>query len=142
MLGIEHQVRVFVFDVLNTGIQYLLLRQKPTVEWPYAPVIGTVRPEEHMQDAVLRGVLEETGFQRPVHMMDLEDPQKDLYGEVGLVSWLYGFQAGAPSSPAAQVHPGPTVGEFAWVNFATAFELMPDNRDRDALVRLQLNLQP
>lgn len=141
MLGIEHQVRVFVFDVLNTGIQYLLLRQKPTVEWPFAPVIGTVRPDEHMQEAVLRGVLEETGFQRPVLMMDLAEPQKDLYGEIGLVSWPFAFQAGAPSSPAAEIHPGPTVGEFAWVNFARAFELVENPRDRDALVRLQLDLQ-
>ena len=141
MLGIEHQVRVFVFDVLNTGIEYLLLRQKPTVEWPFAPVIGTVRPDEQMHDAALRGVQEETGFQRPVHMMDLAVPQKDLFGGVGLVAWPFGFQAGAPSSPAAEIHPGPRVGEFLWANFARAYELMGDERDREALVRLQLDLQ-
>jgi ADP-ribose pyrophosphatase YjhB (NUDIX family) len=141
MLGIEHQVRVFVFDVLSTGIRYLLLRQKPTVEWPFAPVIGTVQPHEHMQDAVIRGVLEETGVQRPVHMMDLAAPQKDLFGEVGLVSWPFAYQAGGPSSPAVEIHPGPTVGEFTWVNFAEAFELVDGDRDREALVRLQLTLE-
>ncbi len=141
MLSIDHQVRVFVFQVLNSGIQYLLLRQKPTAEWPFAPVIGTVRPDEHMQEAVLRGVQEETGFQRPVHMMDLAVPQKDLFGEIGLVAWPFAYQAGAPSSPAAEIHPGPMVGEFAWLNFADAFEVVDDERDRESLVKLQLNLQ-
>ena len=84
---------------------------------------------------------EETGFQRPVHMLDLVVPQKDLFGEVGLVSWPFGFQAGAPSSPAAEIHPSPRIGEFLWANFARAYELMADERDREALVRLQLDLQ-
>lgn len=140
MLCIDHQVRVFVFQVLHTGIEYLLLRQKPTAEWPLGPVVGPIRPEEHMQDAVLRQVEEETGIPHPTHLMDLEVPGKELFGDVGIVEWPFAYQAGAPSSPIAPISPGPTVGEVAWMNFQQAFEHIGNDRDRDSLVRLQVQL--
>jgi 8-oxo-dGTP pyrophosphatase MutT (NUDIX family) len=141
MFRIDHQVWVFVFQVLDRGIEYLLLRQKPTVEWPFGPVIGTIRPEEHVRDTVLREVQEETGIERPVHLIDLVVPQKELFGDIGLVEWPFAYQAGAPSSPLAQVKPGPTVGDFAWMSFPKAFEEVGSDRDREALVRLQVQLQ-
>ena len=140
MLGIDHQVRVFVFQVLHTGIEYLLLRQKPTVEWPFGPVVGPIRPEEHMQDAVLRQVAEETGIGTPTHLIDLQVPGKVLFGDIGLVEWPFAYQAGAPSSPVGRIQPGPTVGEVAWMNFQEAFEQVGNDRDRDNLVRLQVQL--
>ena len=141
MLSIDHRVRVFVFQILNSGIQYLLLRQKPTQEWPFGPVVGTVRPEEHLKDAVLREVEEGTGLDRPVHLMDLVVPQKELFGDIGLVEWPYAFQAAAPSSPAPEVRPGPTIGDFAWMTFEQAFERVGTSLDRDSLVRLQISLK-
>ncbi len=140
MLGIDHQVRVFVFQVLNTGIEYLLLRQKPTIEWPFGPVIGPIHPDEHMRDAVLRQVQEETGIPKPTHLIDLLVQGKELFGDVGLVEWPYAYQAGAPSAPVAAISPGPTVGEVAWMNFEQAFEHVGNERDRDSLVRLQVRL--
>jgi NUDIX domain len=141
MLRIDHQVRVFVFQVLHTGIEYLLLRRKPTLEWPFAPVIGVVRPEEHMADTVIRQVQAETGIPQPTHLMDLLLPGKELFGDVGLVEWPFAYQAGAPSSPIAEICPGPTVGDFAWMSFPDAFETVDSERDRDCLVRLQVHLQ-
>lgn len=141
MLSIDHQVRVFVFQILNTGVQYLLLRQKPTLEWPFGPVIGTIRPEDHMRDAVLREVEEETGLHRPVHVMNLAEPQKELFGDIGLIEWPFAFQAASPRSSTPEVRPGPTIGEFAWMSFERAFELVGNSRDRDSLVRLQVSVR-
>lgn len=140
MLSIDHQVRVFVFQVLHTGVEFLLLRQKPTIEWPFGPVIGPIRPEEHVQDAVLRQVAEETGIEQPTHLIDLQVPGKELFGDIGIVEWPFAYQAGAPSAPIGRIQPGPTVGELAWMSFQEAFERVGNDRDRDNLVRLQLEL--
>lgn len=141
MFTLEHRVRVFVFQVLGTGVEYLLLRQKPRSEWPFGPVIGAVEPGEKFRDAVLREVRVETGLRRPVHLLELAAPSKELFGEVGLVEWPFAYQAGTPSDPVTSLTPGPMVGEMAWMGFEEAYQRIEATMDRDALVRLQLSLQ-
>lgn len=141
MLGIDHHVRVFVFQVLESGVEFLLLRHKPKHEWPFGPVVGVVRPEEHIQDTVLRKVQIETGIDHPTMLTDLAVPNKELFGDFGHVEWPFAYQAGTPSSPVAEIMPGPDVGDFAWLSFSQAFETVGNERDRECLVRLQLDLQ-
>jgi len=141
MFSLEHRVRVFVFQRLQQGPQYLLLRQRPRVEWPLGPVIGTVAPGEKFRDAVLREVQAETGLRRPIHLIELASPQKELFGEMGLVEWPFAWQAGTPGEPVQSLRPGPMVGELAWLGFEEAFRRIETVSDRDALVRLQMSLQ-
>jgi hypothetical protein len=141
MFTLEHRVRVFVFQVLDQGVAYLLLRQKPRDEWPLGPVIGALQPGEKFQDAVLREVRAETGLRRPVHLIELAAPQKELFGEIGLVDWPFAWQAGSPADPVPAIVPGPMVGELAWMGFEEAYRRLEASADRDALVRLQLTLQ-
>ena len=140
MFSLEHHVRVFVFQILEREIQYLLVRQKPTAEWPLGPVVGPIGPDEHIQDAVLREVREDTGIRKPLHMLELAKPSKELYGDCGLIQWPFAYQAGTPSQPIEQVVPGPRVGEFAWMGFDEAFQRIEDSCDRDSLVKLRLHL--
>ena len=141
MFALEHNVRVFVFQVLENEVQYLLLRQKPRAEWPFGPVVGAVGVAEQLQDAIVREVGVETGIRKPFHIIDLLEPTKELFGDVGLVEWPFAYQAGTPTSPIRVLTPGPMIGEFAWLRFERAFQLAENPRDRDALVRLQLHLQ-
>ena len=141
MFQLEHRVRVFVFQVLEQGTRYLLLRQRPKTEWPLGPVIGAVNPGEKLHDAILREVRAETGLRRPVHLIELAAPQKELFGEMGLCEWPFAWQAGTPQTPVHDLAPGPMVGEFAWLPFQEAFQRLEVATDRDALVRLQLSLQ-
>lgn len=141
MFTLEHRVRVFVFQLLEQGPQFLLLRQRPRAEWPLGPVIGPIAPGEKTQDAVLREVQAETGLRRPVHLIELATPQKELFGEVGLVEWPFAWQAAIAGEAAQPVSPGPMVGEFAWLRFDEAYRRIENATDRDALVRLQLSLQ-
>jgi 8-oxo-dGTP pyrophosphatase MutT (NUDIX family) len=140
MLQLEHHVRVFVFQVLDQEVQYLLLRQKPVTEWPLGPVVGTIEPCEHMQDAVVREVREETGIRKPLHVIDLQRPTKEIFGDCGLVEWHFAYQAGTPGRPVPALHPGPRVGEFAWLSFEEAFRRIEATTDRESLVKLQLRL--
>lgn len=141
MFTLEHRVRVFVFQLLEQGPRFLLLRQRPRAEWPLGPVIGSIAPSEQVKDAVLREVHAETGLRRPVHLIELSAPHKELFGEMGLVEWPFAWQAGTPTAPAAALTPGPMVGELAWLGFDAAYRRIESSADRDALVRLQLSLQ-
>lgn len=140
MFALEHRVRVFVFQILESEVRYLLLRQKPAAEWPLGPVIGKVGLHEHLIDAAVREVREETGIRRPHHIMDLSEPSKELFGDIGLVEWPFAYQAGTADRPVDRVTPGPNVGEFLWLDFEQAFQRIESNRDRDALVRLKLDI--
>lgn len=139
MLSLQHRVRVFVFQFQEREARYLLLRHRPLAEWPMGPVIGSVGHAEHLVDTVLREVTEETGLARPTQLLELADPTKDLFGDVGLIEWPFAYEAAAPGRPA-DILPGPSVGEFAWMSFEEAFQCVEGKRDRDALVRLQIRL--
>ena len=140
MFALEHRVRVFVFQVLDEEVQYLLLRQKPVDEWLLGPVVGAVAPGEQLNETVVRQVELETGIRKPLHIIDLAQPQKELFGDVGLVDWPYAYQAGTPTQPVAELEPGPMVGECAWMAFEEAFHRVEASGDRDSLVKLQLRL--
>jgi hypothetical protein len=141
MFNLEHRVRVFVFQVLDQRAEFLLLRQKPREEWPLGPVVGVVTPGEQMVQAIRRQVQAETGLRRPVHLMELAEPEKELFGDIGYVEWPFAWQAGTPSEPVVDLHPGPMVGELQWLPFEAAYRQLELPADRLALVRLQLELQ-
>ena len=141
MFALEHRVRVFVFQVLDDEIQYLLLRRRPRHEWPLGPAIGRVGLDEHMREAVVREVREETGIHCPVNVLELDQPSKELFGaDVGIVDWPFGYQAGTPAAPVDEIQPGPRVGEARWMAFENAFRSVENEIDRDVLVRLQIEL--
>lgn len=141
MFSLEHRIRVFVFQVLDRRIEYLLLRHKPREEWPLGPVVGPVTPGEKLEDAIRREVHAEIGLKRPVHLMELTAPHKDLFGDMGVVDWPFAWQAGTPHDPVLQLAPGPMIGELQWLPFDAAFRELELSADRDALVRLQTSLQ-
>lgn len=143
MFSLEHRVRVFVFQVLERETLYLLVRPKPAAEWPLGPVVGPINLDEHLQDAVVRGVREETGIERPLHIMDLSQPRKELFGDVGLVEWSFAYQAGASDRPMQplEVVPGPDIDEIAWMGFEEAFERIETSQDRENLIRLRWRLE-
>ena len=141
MFSLEHRVRVFVFQVLDRRVEYLLLRHKPRDEWPLGPVVGAVTPGEKLEDTIRREVHAEIGLRRPVHLIELLQPQKELFGELGVVEWPFAWQAGTPAEPVGALRPGPMIGEMQWLPFEEAFRSLEIPGDRDALVRLQLGLQ-
>ncbi len=140
MFCLEHKVRVFVFRMLADRVDYLLVRRKPRSEWPLGPVTGPLGVGEHLRDAVLREVRDEVGLAQPLHLIELPTPTKELFGEIGLVEWPFGYQAGAPHQPAPALVPGPMIGDLDWLSFERAYQAI-EAPDRELLVKLQLRLR-
>lgn len=147
MFAVEHRVRVFVFQVLDDGVQYLMLRRRPREEWPLGPAIGEVALHERIHDAVLREVQQETGIRRPHHLFELSEPTTELFGSdaesasaAGLVEWPIAYQAGTPNNPVLTLRPGPEVGEARWMGFEEAYHELEAPTDRDSIVHLRLDL--
>ncbi len=137
--NLAHEVRVFVYRYFEGRPDFLLLRRHPRAENELGPVRGSVELSEHLRDAVLREVREETGILRPSHLIDLEFQSKLVIGEAGLIQWDFGYQA--PGSEAAHgIRKGPQVAEACWLPFEQAFGLL-SSEDRSALVRLQMMLR-
>ena len=137
-MELRHGIRVFVFSATAEGTLYLLLRPKPKQEWPWVPVVGSVNLDEHLQGACLREVQEETGIQRPVHLIDLKHQDQTLVGDLGLVEWQFAYQV--PTAQASLVKPGPRIHDLQWLPFETAFREMESGTDREGLVRVEVSL--
>ena len=103
--------------------------------------MGPVTPGEKLEEAIRREVHAEIGLRRPVHLQELAQPSKELFGDVGVVEWPYAWQAGTPDAPITDLKPGPMIGELHWMPFDEAFQQLEIGTDREALVRLQLGLQ-
>ena len=138
-MDVRHSVRVFVFRAGQPGPQFLLLKPRPRHEWPWVPVIGAVNHHEHLQDAVLREVREETGLVRPVHLFDLKHQDQTIVGDLGLVEWQFAWQA--PPQDVDSVQPGPRIHEWRWLPFEGAFREVESAADRDGLIRVQVMLK-
>lgn len=137
---LSHEIRVFVFRYAEGRPDFLLLRHRPRAENELGPVHGPVEISEHLRDAVIREVREETGLIRPAHLIDLDHTSKLVVGDEGLIQWEFGYQA--PSADVdTRLAPGPAVVETCWLPFERAFQRLPSAEDRSALVRLQMLLQ-
>ncbi|MEZ5988557.1 MAG: NUDIX hydrolase [Planctomycetota bacterium] len=135
---LDHKVRVFVFRHDGVQVDYLLLRRRPLVEHGFGPIRGIVGLDEHLEDAVIREVREETGLVRPTHLIDLEHVSRLFFGDDGLVEWGFAWQA--PSGDL-EIRPGPDIAESLWTGFDHAFETLELPEDRETLVRLRMMLE-
>ncbi len=139
-MTIHHKVRVFVFNWEEGRIRYLLLKKAPSTEHTWGPVAGPVNLGEHLQEAAVREVREETGILRPVHLIDLEHTQRLVFGDEGLVEWEFGYQAPGPTR-ALELAPSPEIVEFHWLDFDQAYDRLETPEDRTGIVRLRMRLQ-
>jgi len=137
---LDHKVRVFVFCFDGPQVNYLLVRRHPRSENILGPVTGAVGIDEHLRDAVLREVREDTGLTHPKHLIDLDHTSTLTIGDEGLVEWDFGYQAPG-NRESALINPGPQVVESSWCQFERAFGLLEFPDDREALIRLQVMLQ-
>ncbi|MBK9387422.1 MAG: NUDIX domain-containing protein [Planctomycetes bacterium] len=134
MNEIGHGVRVFVYHFATSGLEFLLLRPKPSQESFWGPIRGEIQPAENLERAVLRNVRQEIGLHRAEQLVDLELREVSRFGDFQQVDWIFGLQA--PSS-LQQLAPAPDIAEWQWAVFPSIYERLDSDVNRRAVMRLQ-----
>lgn len=133
-MEIGHGVRVFVYHFADSGLEFLLLRLKPSNESFWGPVCGSIQPAEDLERAVLRNVRQETGIERAVELVDLELREVSCFGEYQQVDWIFGLQA--PSTKLELV-PAADIADWQWGVFPFVYDRLDSDVNRRAVMRLQ-----
>jgi hypothetical protein len=138
MIEFSHRVRVFVFTRQETRPQYLLLRSGLGIESFWTPLHGRIGFGEQLETAVTRGVMHQTGIQRPEELIDLDLTSSLLLGDEQVVEWSYGFRA--PREALEVLHLDDRWAAHRWAEMEQAFSALELEADRAALVRLHTRL--
>ncbi len=139
-MAISHKVRVYVFRWDENRLRFLLLRKNPPQENVLGPVCGPVGLDEHLPEAAVREVREETGLVEPVHLIDLQHANRLVIGDEGLVEWEFGYQARSDADEK-RLSPGPDVSDLFWLDFDQAYARLEAAEDRTGIIRLRMRLQ-
>ncbi|MFN0206544.1 MAG: NUDIX domain-containing protein [Planctomycetota bacterium] len=137
MMSLQHRIKVFVFTERGGELQYLMLRHVPKHETMWGPIEGPILPSENLELAACSRVRDEVGFERPLTLVDLRNPERWYLPNEQVVEWLYGYAAD-PSVGIRRVARG--VSDFRWEDFEHAFRAMELQENRDAILRLHLTL--
>ncbi len=138
MIEFSHRVRVFVFTRHESRHQYLLLRSGLGIESFWTPLHGRVGFDEQVEAAVTRGVMHQTGIQRPEELIDLDLTHSLLLGDEQVIEWSYGVRAPREALEALQLDD--RWAAHRWSALEQAFGALELEADRAALVRLHARL--
>jgi len=133
-----HRVRVFVFRFEEGMPRYLLLRSAQGIEGLWTPLHGPIGFGEKLEAAIRREVASDTGYCRPVELLDLEMPAHWLLGDEEIIEWNFGFRAAPPTAEPA-LDPSRWT-DYRWADFGAAYPSLELEGDRAAIMRLHAML--
>ena len=138
MSELLHRVKVFVFHMTGAEPHYLLLKGAQGIESFWGPVQGTIGFGEKVESAIRRQVQDEVGILRPVDLIDLGMPARQVLGDEDIIEWPFGFKT-LPDQRALRLDP--RWSEFRWAGFSLAYPSLELEADRAAIMRLHTLLQ-
>jgi ADP-ribose pyrophosphatase YjhB (NUDIX family) len=133
MVELLHRIKVFVFQEDGEEPNYLLLRANQGVESVWGPIQGGIRYGEKLESAIRREVLDDIGILRPLDLIDLEMPHRQVFGDEEVIDWCFGFKTQPVRSP---LRLDPRWAEFRWAEFSEGYPLLEFDEDRAAFLRL------
>jgi ADP-ribose pyrophosphatase YjhB (NUDIX family) len=133
MVELLHRIKVFVFQQDGEEPNYLLLRANQGVESVWGPIQGGIRYGEKLESAIRREVLDDIGILRPLDLIDLEMPHRQVFGDEEVIDWCFGFKTQPVRSP---LRLDPRWAEFRWAEFSEGYPLLEFDEDRAAFLRL------
>jgi hypothetical protein len=131
---LEQRLSIYVYRVVRDVPEYLVVRPRPRVEFPWSPIGATLQPSDTLETATLHRMRE--GFRAPLpsRWIDLELCDHFAVGDLGLVDWAVGYGVAGAWEPAED----PTLEEVRWRPLLSAFRLFETESSRRALLRLHL----
>ena len=138
MVELLHRIKVFVFQMRGPDPDYLLLRPNQGIESVWGPIQGSIRFGEKLETAIRREVLDDIGILRPLDLIDLQMPARQVLGEEEVIEWNFGFKTLPPLAP---LRLDPRWAEFRWAPFSEGYPLLEFESDRAAFLRLHALLR-
>jgi ADP-ribose pyrophosphatase YjhB (NUDIX family) len=138
MVELLHRIKVFVFQQKGPEPHYLLLRANQGMESVWGPIQGGIRYGEKLESAIRREVLDDIGVLRPLDLIDLEMPNRQLFGDEEVIEWTFGFRTLPLHAP---LRLDPRWAEFRWAEFSEGYPLLEFEADRAAFLRLHALLR-
>lgn len=133
MYPLSHRVKIFVCRRNGPGPEYLLLRGDQGIESFWGPVHGEIGLGEKLESAIRREVLDDTGLDRPLELIDLGMPRRWVLGDEEVIEWHYGFRT---LSGDDEVQLATGWSAFRWAEFHDAYPRLELDQDRAAITRL------
>ncbi len=138
MVELLHRIKVFVFQQRGPEPHYLLLRANQGMEAVWGPIQGGIRYGEKLESAIRREVLDDIGVLRPLDLIDLEMPNRQILGDEEVIEWSFGFRTLPLHAP---LRLDPRWAEFRWAEFSEGYPLLEFDADRAAFLRLHALLR-
>ena len=136
MVELVHRIKVFVYRYNGSSPDYLLLRAQGFESF-WGPIQGTLGFGEKLETAIRREVMDDVGIARPMNLIDLEMPNRWLFGDEEVIEWTFGFRA-RPEQPKLRV--SQRWAGHRWAGFGEAYPSLELDTDRAAILRLHARL--
>lgn len=133
MQSLVHRVKVFICRRVPNQPEYLLLRGDQGIESFWGPVQGSVGFGEQLESAIRREVLQDTGLDSAMEVLDLQMPRRWVLGDEEVIEWHYGFRI-PPNLDDVRL--SSDWSEFRWAVFPEAYPSLELDQDRAAIMRL------
>jgi hypothetical protein len=104
----------------------------------WGPIQGGIRYGEKLESAIRREVLDDIGVLRPLDLIDLEMPNRQILGDEEVIEWSFGFRTLPLHAP---LRLDPRWAEFRWAEFSEGYPLLEFDADRAAFLRLHALLR-
>ena len=135
-----HRVDLFLFRQRDEEPDYLLVRAEPARESFWGPVSATVRPEEDMETAAQRVLLDSCGIADPRPVTDLGHPMRWQIGDELFVEWPFAVDASHLTGDTP-LRLGEALADACWDGFDGVYQRAGFDWIRSGLSRLHWHLR-
>ncbi len=135
-MALEHRVLIYVFRRRSQGVEYLLERRTPALEWSWTPIPAAVGVTESLASAARRSMELEWHAPPPLRLVDLHVCNHESVGDLDLIDWGVGYGVRPEWEPSSRSCPDHA--ELTWRRLPVALELLEGESARRALFRLHL----
>jgi len=133
MTELVHRIKIFVYRLVRSEPDYLLLKPDQGLEALWGPIHAPLGFGEKLEPAARRQAREAAGLMPPGPVIDLEMPERWTVGDEEIIEWTFGIQSLSNPDPAQLERHWAT---YRWAEFADAYPSLGFDADRAAIMRL------
>ena len=135
-MALEHRLLIYVYRRRTSGVEYLVERRWPALEFAWSPIPAEVGYTESLESATRRNMAHPWHAPPPERLVDLRVCGHVTVGDLDLIDWGMGYAVRPSWEPRPQ-----ELGlraDIAWQPLPVVMGLLEDESARRALFRLHV----